>query len=174
MPTTNNVKHALLLSRETQSRYSKFSLAQPEIVGRFVYFNEDDRVRTPSSGASRSPFAELEIHCYIDPGMSVSGTYGWSCRYTEASFVDLHAAETMVKALRKIDRYMGKMDGEIGYPQSFGEYMVRVCAALGVKIFGISETNNNGGHDENRYRWGGQEYGQGIVKGFTELDQVKA
>ena len=59
--------------------------------------------------------------------------YGWTADFSSPRHVDLERAERMVKTLKAIKAGLDKMKSEDGDIQSFGQYCLRICKALGCK-----------------------------------------
>jgi len=55
----------------------------------------------------------------------------WEHGYTDAWRINLAKAEAMVKVLKAIDTHLNKATQRDGQPASFGQYILRICRALG-------------------------------------------
>lgn len=77
-------------------------------------------------------------------------------QYTEIYHVDLPRAESMVKTLRKVNKYLEQTQDRDGYPTDFAHFVTRAAAALGVsgpEFIACRVTGFGGTYDENVYRW---------------------
>jgi hypothetical protein len=60
----------------------------------------------------------------------------------------------MVRVLRKIDRALERMRGQLGHPESFTAYLARVARTLGVTRFCWATERRGSSYDDNEYRFG--------------------
>src|SRR5690242_2210905 len=60
--------------------------------------------------------------------------YGYRVEYSAVASIGLERAETMTKALRKIQRSLARATESRGQPNSFAEYLARVAAALRINL----------------------------------------
>lgn len=100
------------------------------------------------------PFYE-NLRVYSQGDMATGSVYGYEVEYRDMVSIKLSTAEQMVKVLRAINRKMEKIQSELGYPQSFPEYLARAGKSMGVSQYGFlpvfGSTFSNGEH----YRWHG-------------------
>ena len=112
-------------------------------------FNE---VRNPSSSSwDGSPYADLQLHTQwnTDAGAQYKAdcTYGESAYYKSPYCVGLHEAERMAKMLKRIAKVEEKFPVR---PATFGQWVVLLCAGLGVKRLCVTE-KSRGWHHENSH-----------------------
>jgi len=98
----------------------------------------DDVSRTQVRNASTR--YELHQGLYLD-GLMVNSQgcsrdttrhlYGFEIEYRDVFSVDARTAERMHKTLSTIERKMSKLADQWGRPATFGQYLLRVAAALG-------------------------------------------
>lgn len=81
------------------------------------------------------PMADLVVCAQSDDASEELRSYGWRVEYAQPHSVDLARAEGMVKVLRRVERRLEAMRGELGYPETFGSYLARVGVALGAKTY---------------------------------------
>jgi hypothetical protein len=72
-------------------------------------------------------------------------TYGWGYAYDQPYQVDLDRARAMVATLGRLERRLAKLNERLGYPESFGAYLLRVAEVLGVRDFVIWDTDHQTG-----------------------------
>lgn len=120
------------------------------------YLNEQGELRNYVSSGSldEDPYADLRISALADRDATMGDTYGWSTEYRDVFAVDLRRAEAMVKVLRRLTRELEKLNGELGYAESFGAYCARVAKVLGVKKFGWKTDGRSSTYADNEYRFG--------------------
>jgi len=111
-----------------------------------------EEVRNPQSDDySGSPYADLQLHAQwnMDRGETYADncTYAHDCYYSNLYNVKLRRSERMVKMLKKIAQVTEKFPV---HPATFGQYVVMLCAGLGVKRLCITE-NSRGWHNENSH-----------------------
>lgn len=87
--------------------------------------------------------------------------YGFDVVYRDSYAVDLHAAEEMVKTLRRIDRRLAALNAKYGTPATFGAYLGRVADAIGATRFVFKRGTARGwSYSDNEHRIA--EVGDGI------------
>lgn len=96
----------------------------------------DDHFRIRNVPAEH-PLHDLHVACYQrasgrDEERHDYGTYGWCARYMEVYAVDLDDAERMAAVLRKLQGALKRLNDQLGYAQSYPEYLGRVAMAMGI------------------------------------------
>lgn len=66
-------------------------------------------------------------------------TYGWHIEYGSHMFIRLEEADVMLKTLRRLDREMTKLTNQLGYADTFGEWIARFALIIGCNKFGVRE-----------------------------------
>lgn len=142
-----------------------------------VKITSEGEVRNFTSvGFDTEPFADLQVNALCDRTTSLNETYGWTVEYREVFSVDLKRAAAMVKTLRKVESGLTRMQGELGYPESFPAYLARVAKVLGIKSFGWKIGGRDSLYSGNEYRWtdasGMGSYVNELCRKFIEADRV--
>jgi hypothetical protein len=138
---------------------SKYLTAQVTVV-----YVSDGHIRNPLfSGYDPDGVAALaELHIDAQASKDSEDFYfSWNAfHYKQVYDVDLRRAESMVKTLRKVERYMEKKTQTQGYPEDFAEYVTRVAAALGYLsprqsfiAHRVSPQGYGWSYDEQVYEW---------------------
>ena len=128
-PYPDEIPTALLLDskRDDWGHHSRYLTltAQPIRI--------DDETGGPRN-ISDGPHCDLSIHAQADPE---TPAYGFTTDYRQRYAVGLADLPGMLALLRKIERHTTKTSARLGYPQTFGEYVVRVADALGITQYMI-------------------------------------
>jgi hypothetical protein len=113
-----------------------------------------EQVRTLLSGGfDGHPLADLQIRALADHHPAAGLTHLNSVEYRECYAVDLRRAEEIRKTLKRFDRALSRVEGELGPPESFPAYLARCAAALRINTFGFRAGQSSGWHDSNDYGW---------------------
>lgn len=78
-------------------------------------------------------------------GIDHGTTYGWGYAYESPYSVDLRRARAMVATLHRLERRLERLTERLGYPESFGAYVLRVAEVLGVRDFVVWDTDHQTG-----------------------------
>lgn len=151
MTTDDNHETCLLVSHETNRHGNdkptlRFTV-QP------VRVTADGTIRNFTDTLGGEPLADLAITPQLDHVAADPHPYGWRTEYRQPYAVDLRRAQTMVTVLRKIDRGLERMRGQLGHPESFTAYLARVARALGVTRFCWATERRGWAHDDNEHRF---------------------
>lgn len=97
----------------------------------------------------------LEVHAQINSGSAEqgSGFYGSGLAYGTVYSVNLVRAEEMVDTLKKLQRKLQGLNEKLGHPESFGAYVARVCAVLGVSQVGLYREDKSEWANGEKIRW---------------------
>lgn len=97
-------------------------------------------VLTISAGIPRGLSSDHDLHGLMVVSQldnTSHGAYGWDLEF-RAYRIRYSDAERALKAFKRIRSKMGQIEGVFGPPDSYGEFVTRVAAALGIKRFFIT------------------------------------
>lgn len=132
---------------------------------RFVVIDQDGRIKNGIDGWTNDLIARAQWNLdKLSPDVRTSDvrTYGWELEYRAPFTVDLRRAETMLKMLRRI----AKADASLPVrATTFGQWVVLMCRALGVKDFVMAKSDGGWSYDENQHCCGNIVDAQGWIDG---------
>ena len=85
----------------------------------------------------------FEVSCQSDR-TSERDSYGWRANYRSFHRIDLDLATAIQKTLGKVDKDLGKLNDQLGYPSTFGDFCVRIGLVL--KVAGFVQEGEWGVH----------------------------
>jgi hypothetical protein len=88
------------------------------------------------SALQNPDLADLVVYGQAHPGGLAS--YGWQVGYRNAYFVDTRRARAMARTLNLVTRRLEQASARHGEPESFGGYLVRAAAALGIDSYAVA------------------------------------
>jgi len=136
-----------------QSRNDTIELAaEPVMVSTDADGGEQVRNLLPD-GFDGHPLADLKIRSLADHDPAAGLTYPNSVEYRESYAVDLKRAEEIHTTLKRLDRALTRVEGELGPPESYAAYLARCAVALRIGTFGFRVGESSGWHDRNAYQW---------------------
>lgn len=79
----------------------------------------------------------LEISCQNSDDNARKGetAYGWRTEYRQSYSIDKDYANQMASVLNRLTKKMQAVSDELGWPESFSGYVLRVAKCLGIKTF---------------------------------------
>lgn len=107
---------------EDSSYWTKTRICKVEFVGRSEDFSRLE--------ATNSPLDHLIIRAQITQEFVNDGFYGYSVQACNLDTSSYEVLENVAKVMRQIERKMSAMNDKLGWPTSFGEWLVRVCDIL--------------------------------------------
>jgi hypothetical protein len=116
---------------------------------RFVVIDKDGQIRNGIDGWTNDLIARAQWN--LDKVSEGVRTYGWELEYRAPFAVDLRRAEQMVKTLRRI----AKADASLPIrATTFGQWVVLICRALGVKTLVVAKSDGGWSYSENQHHIG--------------------
>lgn len=121
----------------------------------------DGHIRNPQFSVYDPDKVAHLANLTIDAQASQDSEYFYYSSWNAAHFgevytVDLSRAESMVKTLKKIHKFLEKAEGIDGYPVDFAQFVTRVALALGIKegnFIACKVAGRGPTYDENIYTW---------------------
>jgi hypothetical protein len=136
-----------------QSRNDTIELiAEPVMVSTDANGSEQVRNLLPD-GFDGHSLADLKIRSLADHDPSAGLTYPNCVEYRECYAVDLKRAVEIQKTLKRLDRALTRVEGELGPPESYAAHLARCAVALRIGTFGFRVGESRGWHDRNAYQW---------------------
>jgi hypothetical protein len=113
-------------------------------LGELVHLDGADRLRNLVG------VEDLEGLTVSAQGSPADGgsTYGWKVEFQDVAYIDLRHAQAMARTLGRVERRLARMADELGWPESFGAYLLRVAKVLGVKEFAVWRRRPRRLHDD--------------------------
>jgi hypothetical protein len=137
---TDKIRFALYLNTNNPNGVNQYFEARPvEVVDHPTALmpNGDPRpsIRNLISDWDRevSSLRDLSIHAWVGGDYRNRFLSSFYTTYRDVYEVDLRRAEEMESTLRKINRALVKAEARDGDPANFGQYLMRVARALGIK-----------------------------------------
>lgn len=93
-------------------------------------------------------FDNLTFRCQVGGSTNDGKPYGYSLEYKDVYSVGLREAERMVKMLRRIDKASESFPV---HPETFGQYVSLMCAALKVNMVVQEPADSGRSHDDTMY-----------------------
>jgi hypothetical protein len=151
MTADDHHETCLLVSHET----NRYGNDKPTLrfTARPVRVTADGAIRNFTDTFAGEPLADLTITAQLDHVAADQRPYGWRTEYRQPYDVDLRRAQTMVTVLRKIDRGLERMRGQLGHPESFTAYLARVARALGATRFCWATERRGWAYDDYEHRF---------------------
>ena len=96
----------------------------------------------------------LQVSCQNSDDNARKGetSYGWRADYRNVFSIDQKYANEMASVLNRLVKKMQAVSGELGYPESFGAYVLRVAKCLGIKTFVVCTHAGRPFHFDGEYR----------------------
>lgn len=175
MTTTTTTKPdvRMLVDVYSPSGASDYLTAKVTLV-----YVSDGHIRNPQfSGYDPEKVAHL-ANLSIEGQASKDSTsfyFSWDAvRYEQLYGVTLRHAESMVRTLKKVEKFLEKATDIDGHPVDFAQYVTRVALALGIKegnFIACKVGGSSWSYDENTYRWLNEYELRDYLR--TRLDQWK-
>jgi hypothetical protein len=117
--------------RATAVRYSDTEGLRS--IGESDYMRLDGELRDIPGGELRG----LQLSCQNSNDNARKGetSYGWRSEYCNIFSVDQRYAVQMASVLNRLAKKMEAVSNELGWPESFSAYVLRVAKCLGIKTF---------------------------------------
>jgi hypothetical protein len=111
MTADDHHETCLLVSHET----NRYGNDKPTLrfTARPVRVTADGAIRNLTDTFAGEPLADLTITAQLDHVAADQRPYGWRTEYRQPYDVDLRRAQTVVTVLRKIDRGLERMRGQL-------------------------------------------------------------
>lgn len=119
-------------------------------IGEHDYVRVDGELRDIPGAELRG----LELSCQNSDDNARKGetSYGWHSEYRQIFSIDQAYANQMASVLNRLQKKMEAFSEEIGRPESFSAYVLRVAKCLGIKTFVVCTRAGRPFHFDGEYR----------------------
>ena len=160
----------IVTERDAWERNGQRATLQVQFVVEHVTETGKRTVRSAPSPRYDDPFTLADAAvtaAMVSQGSLADGPYGMEFEYRQPYTVDASRCRMMAKTFDRVERGTKRLEAQMGYPKTFGQFVGRVAMALGIER-GVWKLDAGTGPRSYGTRWDDSDYRFGTLGALVD------